>query len=726
MKPLVARGAGVLAVIALVAACGGGGGDSADEVTAEKCAEVPAAELAVTGALCSDTGLRPVVGGFSFENWGGPVKEDAVTVTTAIAIFGEDAVCAQKTDAGCIPFPAVQHWIDGSNSQIAGGRCEGMAVLSQRIHDGGDVPSQLQEQAARTADLKKETLPVAASISRWWVSQGFEPVIQATNRAWALEPSEVVAEIDAAIKADAGATIGIYANGMGHAVTPIAVTIAEDDTYAISVYDNNYPGKVTVLSVDPETETWSYDVGAANSGAAASKWSGGKSTIDYVVMADRDGMQKVSWSDDDRAERSKGSARITVSTGGKSLAGLIINVGNDRIDTRDLSTVSNGIAVYPSRGLGTGAMVEIPDGLADVKIEPIVGKLLDPTATSVDLAVSVDAPGPGSQYITDTVEGDALTQETYDDFSLNVSTDGEFENALEVSPDGEIEVGVAYDEEAAEVTLEDGQSLSVVDDGGDAGLAIEVATEDGEVVYEAGFDGTSDTGEIGVANVDVDEATGEVSVEVESVEAEAVNEEILAVTAADEPSPTIDENSDDVDTATTVDLDEQNWGPADPRSSSTIDVNDDNYGPADPRSSSSTTDDEPNWGPADPRSSSTTADVNDDNYGPADPRSSSSTTDDEPNWGPADPRSSSTTSPRTVATVDDDDEPSWGPADPRSSSTTTPRTATTEDVNDDDYGPADPRSSSTTLARTTTTIDVNEGNYGPADPRSSSTTDDND
>lgn len=660
MKPLVARGAGMLAVIALVAACGGGG-DSADEVTAEKCAEVPAAELAVTGALCSDTGLRPIDGGFSFENWGGPVKEDAVTVTTAIAIFGEDAVCAQKTAAGCVPFPAVQHWIDGSNSQIAGGRCEGMAVLSQRIHDGGDAPSQLQEQAARTADLKKETLPVAASISRWWVSQGFEPVIQATNQAWQLEPSEVVAKIDAAIKADAGATIGIYANGMGHAVTPIAVTIAEDDTYAISVYDNNYPGKVTVLSVDPETETWSYDVGAANSGAAASKWSGGKSTIDYVVMADREGMQKVPWSDNDRAERSKGSARITVSTGGKSLAGLIINVGNDRIDTRDLSTVSNGIAVYPNRGgIGTGAMVEIPDGLADVKIKPVVGKLLDPTVTSVDLAVSVDAPGPGSQYITDTVEGDALTQETYDDFSLTVSTDGEFENALEVSPDGEIEVGVAYEEEAAEVTLEDGQSLSVVDDGGDAGLAIEVANADGEVVYEVGFDGTSDTGEIGVANVDIDEATGEVSVEFESVEAEAVNEEILAVTAADEPAA--DDSAGD-EPLSDDPSPSSNGGdsPTDDGSDSTIDGSTD--APND-NSDTNTNDDQTD------SVATTTGDGGD--------RGVTATTDN------GDDRSVTTT-------VDDDESP-----------VTTVRRVTTTTVDDDDDSP------STTARRSTTTTEDDE------------------
>jgi hypothetical protein len=689
MKPFVCRGVAILVTVAFVAACGGGGGGGADSDV--ECVDVPAVELAVSGALCSDTGLRPDAGGFSFENWGGPVMEDAVSVTTAIAIFGEDEVCARKTEAGCIPFPAVQHWIEGANSQIAGGRCEGMAVLSQRIHDGGDVPAQLQDQAARTVDLRKETPPVAASISRWWVSQGFEPVIQATKRAWELEPSEVVAKIDAAIKANAGATIGIYANGMGHAVTPIAVTLADDGTYAISVYDNNYPGEVTVLSVDPETETWTYDVGAANSGAAASQWSGEKGSIDYVVMADREGVQNVPWSDSDRAERSKGSARITVSTGGSSLAGLIIEVGGDTIDTRDLLTMSNGIAVYPNRGgVGTGAMVEIPVGLADVKIEPVVGELLDPTVSTVDLAVTVDAPGPGSQFVTDTIEGDELARKSYGQFSLSVSTDEKFETSLDVAANGKIAVGVAYEEEAAQVMLEDGQNLNVVDD---AGLAIAVATADGKVAYEVGFDGQSDSGEIGVANVDVNEETGDAVVEVEPVEAETVNDEILAITAAD--GPAAGEGRSNPATSTTVDVNEGNFGPADPRSSSTtVGVNQGNFGPADPRGSTTTV-----------ARTSTTVDVNAGNYGPADPRGA-------------------TTTVAGTSTTVDVNEGNYGPADPRGSTTTAvARTTTTVDVNEGNYGPADPRGSTTTaVARTTTTVDVNQGNYGPADPRSSLTT----
>lgn len=535
------RSAALVAFVLFIAACGGGGDGGGGEAAAEanECAGVPAAELAASGGLCSDTGLRPVDGGFSFENWGGPVAEDAVTVTTAIAIFGEAAVCAQTSADGCVPFPAVQHWIDGTNLQIQGGRCEGMAVLSQRIHDGGDVAEQLQAAAARTADLNKETKPVAASISRWWVSQGFEPVLQATSEAWKLEPSQVVAKLIEALSAGKGATIGIYANGGGHAVTPIAVTRADDGTFAVSLYDNNYPGEVTTMTVDPATETWTYDVGATNSGAVASAWTGGKGDIDYVLMADREGQQKVPWSDNDRDEGSKGSARITVTTGGKSVAGLIIKVGESTIDSRDLSTVSNGVKVFPNRGgIGTGALVEIPDGLADVKISPVVGDLLDATTESVELAVSIDAPGPGSQYITDTVEGDELLDDSYDDFSFEVSTDEEFENVLDVADDGEIEVGVAYEEEASEVVLEDGQDLSVVDGEGDAGLDLEVATADGDVLYEAGFDGESDTGEIGVASVDIDEATGEATVDFAEVAPATVDEEVLAVTEADEPAQT--------------------------------------------------------------------------------------------------------------------------------------------------------------------------------------------
>lgn len=543
----------VLAVGVVVSFVAGCGGSSSGPGASGACTgSTVAAGIDTTGAVCADTGLRPASGGFSFENWAGPVAQDAVTSTTAIAIFGKDAVCAQSTDTSCTPFPAVSHWIDASNSQIQGGRCEGMAVLSQRLFDGANTPAQLQATATKTFDLQKPTIPVAGTISRWWVSQGFENVLQATNRAAQMRPSEIVGKLIDAITNKAGATIGIYANGGGHAITPIAVTKADDGKYAVLVYDNNFPGKVTSLSVDPATETWTYDVGAMNAGAAAAVWSGGTGSMDFALMADREGEQKVPWSNDDRAAASKGSARISVSTGGASYAGLIVTVGNKTIDSRDLSTVTAGVKVFPNRGgIGTGALVEIPAGLTNVKITPVVGQLLDPNDTAVDLVVGVDAPGPGSQLVTDELTGDDLTDGTYDDFSLDISTDDGYDSTIDVADDGNIDVGVAYEEESLDATLEDGQDLSVSDPEAEGDFSLDVTSQDGESLYEASFDGTDDDGQLGVTNLDIDEATGEAVVEEAPIEAETLNTDLLDIAQADAEKAAENAANDSTDNSTT-------------------------------------------------------------------------------------------------------------------------------------------------------------------------------
>ena len=557
MGNVLRRGFGILAVVALVASCGGGSGDgNAAEPDATSCTVPADAALGAEGDVCADTGLRPSADGFSFENWGGPVAGDAVTVTTAIAIFGREAVCAKDTADGCVPFPAVKHWIDSTNLQIQGGRCEGMAVLSQRLHDGEEVHATLQADAQQTIDLSKPVVPVAASISRWWVSQGFERVLEATNKAAQMKPSEIAAQLVDAIGKKAGATIGIYANGSGHAITPIAVTRTADGNFDVLNYDNNFPGKVTTLKIDAAAETWTYDVGATNSGAASSVWSGGKGSMDFALMADREGEQKVPWSTDDRGATSKGSARITVSTGGASVAGLIITVGKDVIDSRDLTTVSNGVKVYPNRGgVGTGAMVEIPAGLSGVTVKPVVGEILDDNATTVNLVLAVDAPGPGSQIVRDELSGDDLEDGAYDDFTLSVSTDGDYESEFDVADDGAIDLGVAYEEESLGVTLEDGQDLELTDPEGEGDFAVNVTDAEGESLYKTSFDGTADDGELSTTSIDIDEATGKAVVEEQPIEPESVDTELLSV--VDDGSPTEATTSSNADdepeqTATTL------------------------------------------------------------------------------------------------------------------------------------------------------------------------------
>ena len=526
------------AVVAFVAGCGGGsGGGSAGKCTASSVA----AGLNAQGTVCADTGLRPASGGFSFENWAGPVAEDAVTVTTAISIFGEKAVCARSADGSCTPYPAVNHWIAASNEQIQGGRCEGMAVLSQRLNDGENTPSQLQKSAASAFDLSKPTLPVAETISRWWVSQGFENVLQATNKAAQMDPSKIVGKLVDAISAKAGATIGIYSHGGGHAITPIAITENEDGTFSILTYDNNFPGKVTSLAVDPRTETWTYDVGATSAGSGSTVWSGGKGSMDYALMADREGEQKVPWSNDDRAAVSKGSARITVSTGGASFAGLLIKVGDKTIDTRDLSTVTAGVKVYPNRGgnihsVGTGAMVEIPAGLKHVKITPVVGELVHPGDAVGELLVEIDAPGPESELITDPLAAGDLDGGDYHDFELDLSTDSGFDSTVDVAPDGSVDVGVAFEEEAMDVTLEDGENLEAHEPVGGEDLSFDVTSENGQQMYDSSFDGVDEDGSLGTAMVDINEESGEVVVADEPLKAETVDDDLLAIAEADAAS----------------------------------------------------------------------------------------------------------------------------------------------------------------------------------------------
>ena len=431
----------------------------------------------------------------------------------------------------CIPFPAVQHWIEETNLSIEGGRCEGMAVLSQRINDEMNQPEDFASTATKTFDLPKPAVPVSGSISRWWATQMLAGVQEANARAQAMEPSTIAQNIARALRAKQGVTLGMYANGMGHAVTPIAVTWAEEGTIEILIYDNNYPGEITTVTIDDETETWTYDVGAANAGEAGAVWTGTTGSMDYTLMADREGEQLVPWSMDDRADEAKGSVRVTVTTGGRSIAGVVVTLGDKVVDSRDLASATEGIRIFPSRGgLGTGATVEIPAGLNGIKVKPVIGEVLDPAAGDIDLVFAVDSPGPGSIIVRDTVDPEDTS---YDDFELELSTDDDYESNIDVAADGDIDTGYAFEEESIDVMLEDGQDLDIGDVSEDGAIDVSITDEAGAELYSIGFDGEADGEDLTTTELDIDEETGGVDATEVAVEAEDIDETILGLAAAD-------------------------------------------------------------------------------------------------------------------------------------------------------------------------------------------------
>ena len=485
------------------------GSDDGEGFTWEAECVTPTADLPTEGLICADSGMRPVTDGFSFENWGGPVAEDAVTLNTAAELFGVEAVCAEIQDDTCTPLPAAQQWVEMMNESIEGGRCEGMAVVSQRMTVGLNTPGELQEGATLVADLQRDAGIVGETISRWWVTQALTTVQNFNYEAQQLTPTQIAEQLVVAIRNQDGVTLGFYSNGSGHAVTPIAVAYRADGILEVLNYDNNYPGQITTVIIDPSTETWSYDMAATNADVEADIWSGSTGTMDFTLMSVREEANPAPWSADDQSGETKGSARITISTRGRSVPGALITVGSDTIDTRDLSTVSNGIRVFPSRGSrGTGAIIEIPAGLDGVKIVPVIGDLIDTTATEIPILFAVDAPGSGSLLVRDTVDA---SDTSYDDFVYEVSTGDDFVSSVDVAPDGAVEAAYAFGEELVEALLEDGQDLDIVDPAGEEAIDVAVTDEDGTELFASSFDGVDDDG-TEVTELDFNEDTGEMGV----------------------------------------------------------------------------------------------------------------------------------------------------------------------------------------------------------------------
>ena len=237
----------------------------------------PAAET--TGVYVADSGFRPTVDGFSFENYTN--DGDVVNIRPADmhTLFG-DAICAAGTGPECrLSSPAVT-WMDQVNAAMDGGHCEGMAVMSQLLHTGTQQPSQYG--ADRTFDIDPTVnLDVYPSIARFWSMQATEPTSVAHQQQ--LTPTEVVEQLERTLSGprtpESTFTIAFFQEDMGggHAVTPYAIEDRGDGVKWILIYDNNHPGVPRAIEVDTSADAWSYEA-ATNPQDDSSLYTGDAST----------------------------------------------------------------------------------------------------------------------------------------------------------------------------------------------------------------------------------------------------------------------------------------------------------------------------------------------------------------------------------------------------------------------------------------------------------------
>lgn len=235
----------------------------------------------------ADSGFRPEVDGFSFENYGG---EDYIVNLTAVEMqrmFGDQA-CANQAN-GCTLTPPARQWMEQMNEGMSGGHCEGMAVLSSLMYYDKVEPSDFGGNL--THDLSLDNDALQREIAYWWVTQatwpgGYEKVNES--------PSVVLDTMINAFADGKAATewwaLGIYKRDFsgGHAITPFAVEDQGNGLYHVFVYDNNYPNETRIMEINRDAETWSYEA-STNPNVEADLYEGdiGTQTLEVVAISPR-------------------------------------------------------------------------------------------------------------------------------------------------------------------------------------------------------------------------------------------------------------------------------------------------------------------------------------------------------------------------------------------------------------------------------------------------------
>ncbi len=258
--------------------------DTSDEIYTEEAAtEAPAGQSSAPGDVVFDFGFTPEENGFSFENYGDDIPATNLTADELRRMFG-DEVCADINGDECILTPPAEQWMEQVNGDMAGGHCEGMAVLSLMMYTGQISASNFGGNLASELDINDEALQ--KEIAYWWATQAVDPTASSIIRGTPMEILETIEQMD--VNGETY-TIGIYNDrGEGHAITPFGVEDKGDGLFAILAYDNNYPGEIRELFIDSRDNSWTYET-SINPQVETDVWSGNadSQTLDLTPTSAR-------------------------------------------------------------------------------------------------------------------------------------------------------------------------------------------------------------------------------------------------------------------------------------------------------------------------------------------------------------------------------------------------------------------------------------------------------
>ena len=478
---------------------------------------------AASGELCITNGFDPAVDGFGFANWG---ESGAIGATEMIALFGRKKVCASGSGSSCVLYPAAQDWAAQVNESMAGGHCEGMAVLSARLFGGDDDINQLEPGAESTFDLDPGNRDVISAIEMWFATQYLDPVVSAYKSYQELTPTEIASALIDGLEDGSGYTLGIYSDDGGHAVTPLGVSI-EGDLVAISIYDNNYPGTVQRVMVDPDQETWSYAGGTTEPNAPTNGWGGTTGTIELTPMDSRALPAPAPFAEKRAKGRNAAGKQVIMVTSPdpSTNAGAVLDVAGTSYDLSDAMVIEKlpeGVQVRFIRSdtLTAGStIVDIdPTLVSDYMISATT---TNPSGATVPVTMSIDSVNePRITMRTDSPAGEtgAATFSVDESGAVGVS-----------SATGSMAlVSVANGLRGATFDLESDNSL-LIDTDEDGVASVDFFDEEGEPLGSYAVDPETEDGSVSLADIVFDPETGEFDVTDEEVEAEEVDTDFLVL-----------------------------------------------------------------------------------------------------------------------------------------------------------------------------------------------------
>jgi len=267
--------------------------------------EAPVATSA-PGEVVYDLGFNPVENGFNFSNYGDDIPATNLTPLEIRRMFG-DQVCSRIDEGECTLTPPAEQWMEQINGDMAGGHCEGMAVLSMMMYTNQISPSDFGGTIASDLDINDESLQ--REIAYWWATQAVDPTAASVIKGTPMEILETIEQMDANGETY---TIGIYNDeGAGHAITPIGVEDKGDGLFAILVYDNNYPGETRELFIDSRDNSWTYET-SINPQVETDVWSGNANTetLDLTPTSARLDTQQCPFCDDNQASSAGGKNAV--------------------------------------------------------------------------------------------------------------------------------------------------------------------------------------------------------------------------------------------------------------------------------------------------------------------------------------------------------------------------------------------------------------------------------